>query len=94
MLQFFAGVCWHQMIEHSLKQCFLIYLRPPSSIPKSKVENSPLHEIGLVSVYAGFLTNLSDAVRHVSYIIAFKTHFQENACFYNYVFTKHLSEEI
>ena len=31
------------MIENSFKRCFLIYLRPPSLVPKSKVGKSPAH---------------------------------------------------
>ena len=54
--QFFTVVCWHQMTENSFKRCFLIYLCPPISIPKSKVGKGPAHEIiGLVSAFAGFL---------------------------------------
>ena len=36
-------------------KCFLIYLRPLSSVPKSKIGKSPAHEIGLVSIFSGFL---------------------------------------
>ena len=43
------------MIENSFKRCFLIYLRPPCSIPKSKVGKRPAYEIGSLSVFAGFL---------------------------------------
>ena len=30
----FAVVCWDLMIENSFKRCFLISLRPLSSVPK------------------------------------------------------------
>ena len=50
--KFFTIVCCHQMI---MKLYFLIYLRPPSSIPKSKVGKGPAHGIGLVSVFVGVL---------------------------------------
>ena len=53
--QFFTVVCWHQMIENCFKRCFLIYLRPPSSIPKSKVGKSSVGEFGFVSAFASFL---------------------------------------
>ena len=40
---FFVIVCWHQKSENSFKRYFLIYLRPLSSVPKSKVGKSPEH---------------------------------------------------
>ena len=40
---FFTIVCWHQIIEYSFKRYFLIYVRPFSSVPKSKVGKSPAH---------------------------------------------------
>ena len=49
-ISFSPIVCWHQMIENSFKRCFLIYLRPPSSVPKSKVGM----QIGLVSILQAF----------------------------------------
>ena len=42
-ISFFTIVCWHKMIENSFKRCFLIYLRPLNSVPKSKVGKSPAH---------------------------------------------------
>ena len=43
MLSVFTIVCWDQMKENSFKRCFLIYLRPLNSVPKSKVGKSPAH---------------------------------------------------
>ena len=80
------------MTENSFKRCFLIYVRLQSSLPKSKVGKSPAQVNGLVSIFADFLCNLSDAVRHVTYIAAFNTLFQENACFCYYALTKYLPE--
>ena len=65
--QFFTIVCWHQILENIFERCFLILLA------SSKVGKSPAHEIGLESI-TGIMGNLCDAVRHVSYIAAFKTH--------------------
>ena len=50
-ISFFPIVCWHQMTENSFKRCFLIYLRPLGSVPKSEVGM----QIGLFSIFAGFL---------------------------------------
>ena len=50
-------------------------MRPLSSVPKSKVGKILHKQIGLVSIFAGFLENISDAVRHVTYIAAVNTQF-------------------
>ena len=50
-----TSVCWHQMIEISFKQYLFIYLHPLSLVPKSKVGKSLHIQIGLVSLFAGFL---------------------------------------
>ena len=42
-LSVFIVVCWHQMTENSFKRYLLIYLRPLSSVPKSKVGKSRAH---------------------------------------------------
>ena len=42
-ISFLTIVCWHQMIEDSYKQCFLIYLLLLSSVPKWKVGKSPAY---------------------------------------------------
>ena len=39
----FTGLCWDQIKKNSFKRFFLIYLRPPSSAPKSKAGKSPAH---------------------------------------------------
>ena len=36
-ISFITIVCWHQMAENNFKRYFLIYLRPLSSVPISKV---------------------------------------------------------
>ena len=46
---------------------------------------SPESKIGLVSVYAGFLRNLSEAARHDSYIAAFERSFKKKKCMLLYI---------
>ena len=45
------------MIGNSFKRCFLIYLRPPNSVLKSKVGKSPAHVnwLGEYDIFVGFL---------------------------------------
>ena len=52
---FFTVVC--------CKRCFLIYLRPPSSVPKSKVEKSPAHvnRLGELQAFCEILAMYEDA---------------------------------
>ena len=40
--QLFTVVCWDAIIENSLKRC-LLFLRPPSAVPKSNVGKSLAH---------------------------------------------------
>ena len=62
----FTIVYRHQMIKKSFLRYFLIYLRPLSSIPTSKVEKSPAHTNRLV----GYICRLSVKSKRCS-----KTHY-------------------
>ena len=71
---FLYNCSWHQMIDNRLKQCFMIYMRPPSSISKCKEGKSPAHANRLGKYVCRLSVKSKRCSKTVTYETAFETH--------------------